>query len=50
MTDIEMQQTTLNIDKNLHKRTKLWCYKNGKNVNELIVELLAEYMKGKRVR
>lgn len=46
----ETQLTTLNIDKNLHKRTKMWCYKNGKTVNALIVELLAEHMKGRRVR
>lgn len=50
MTDNEMQQTTLNIEKNLHRRTKLWCYKNATTVNALIVELLAEHMKGKRVR
>lgn len=50
MTDNEMQQTTLNIEKNLHRRTKLWCYKNGMSVNELLVKLLAGHMKGKRVR
>lgn len=50
MTDTEMQQTTLNIEMNLHKRTKLWCYKNETTVNALIVKLLTEHMKGKRVR
>lgn len=50
MTANEMQQTTLNIEKNLHKRTKLWCYKKGTTVNELLVKLLADHMKGKRVR
>ena len=50
MTAIERQQTTLNIDTKLHHRTKLWCYKNGKTVNALIVELLAEHMKGRRAR
>ena len=46
----ETQQTTLNIDANLHKRTKLWCYKNGTTVTALLVKLLADHMKGKRVR
>lgn len=50
MTDNEMQQTTLNIEKNLHKRTKLWCYKNETTVNALLVGLLTEHMKGRRVR
>ena len=50
MIDNEMQQTTLNIEKNLHKRTKLYCYKNATTVNALIVKLLTEHMHGKRVR
>ena len=50
MTANEMQQTTLNIEKNLHKRTKLWCYKNEITVNALLVGLLTDHMKGKRVR
>lgn len=50
MTDTEYQQTTLKIEKNLHRRTKMWCAKNGTDVTKLINTLVAEFMKGKRVR
>lgn len=50
MTAIEYQQTTLNIEKKFHHRTKLWCIRNEIPMNTLIVKLLTEHMKGKRVR
>ena len=50
MTDTEMFQTTINLDVNLHRRTKAYCKKNKDSVNGLIVQLLTDYMKGKRVR
>ena len=50
MPEKEMQQTTLNIEKNLHRRTKLYAYKNGTTVNALLVDLLTEFMHGKRVK
>lgn len=50
MTDTEYHQTTINVEENLHRRTKAYCKKNKDTVNGLIVRLLTEHMKGRRVR
>ena len=46
----EIQKTTMNMDKRVHKRAQLWCVMHETDVTKLVNGLLADFMKGKRVR
>lgn len=46
----EYKPTYMKIETNLYKRTKLYCIKENRTIYGLVNELLADFMKGKRVR